>query len=150
VAKPGKQAERKREKQVVDLSIQPAPDPPPIVIPAGLTTEDEAVLPAWSCIEGWEAQVVQRTVRSVQTGQLTDFAVSLQTRPEGSDEGWSDVERVDCAHGSGVHVDQYKADGTKKKVHEVVPDDCRKSLDKALTWALDYIWDVERRTTGWV
>lgn len=123
-------------------------EPSPVCAPEGPTIADETCYPTWSSIEGLEAQVVVRTVRLEQGGVLTSFAVMLQVRSEGTDEGWMDVERVDCAHGE-VHVDLYRQNGAKEKSRDLVPLECRSNLDKALTWAMDYIWDIERRTIGW-
>ena len=123
------------------------PDPP-VVETSVPTDEDETVFATLSCIDGMEAQVVTRTVRARQTGELVEFAIMLQVRDEGTEEAWCDVERVDCAHGQ-VHADRYTKGGTKYKDYHVVPQGCQDDLDAALKWATDYIWDVERRTTGW-
>jgi hypothetical protein len=95
----------------------------------------------------YEMQVVVRSVRSQQNGQLVDFAACLQARLRDVDEGWADVERVDCAHGY-VHVDRFDADGTPTKDATIVPAECKTDLDLAIVWATGYIWDLQSRMTG--
>ncbi len=140
----GKQSKIKKEKTAVDKTVPP---PPSVAAAEGPTTEETVAFPTFCVIEGHEAQVVQREVRLDQSGQLVEFAIMLQMRPEG-DDAWMEVERVDCAHGE-VHVDQTGKDGVVVKNHAIVPPACRSDLDKALKWACDYIWDIEERTVTW-
>lgn len=117
--------------------------------------DQEASDPAWDDTQVFvlpgpslkqEVQLVQRVRRYPESGRLVDFCVSIQTRDADVDEGWCDVERVDCAHGV-VHVDR-DAGGASEKDTDSVPPDVRDDLDKAYAWALDYIWDVEEKLGG--
>lgn len=138
------QGKRKSQHRASDMSAPLAPDIAPYV---GPTTEHEDVIFAGQ-INGYDLQVVSRTVRADQGGRLVDFAVCLQARAADADEGWAEVERVDCAHGF-VHVDRLDADGRAIKDKDLVPGDCRTDLDRAMTWAHRYIWDIQARMTGW-
>jgi hypothetical protein len=121
------------------------PDEPPQA--PGTTWDTHNVYPVWAG-EEFEAQIYQREKRDAQTGQLVNFAVGLDVRPAGGDEAWVQVERVDVAHGF-VHVDRYTRDGQQAKVTDIVPPECENDLDAALQWAIDYVWDVERRMARW-
>lgn len=95
-----------------------------------------------------EVQVVQRVRRNPESGRLVDFCVSIQVRDLGADEGWCDIERVDCKHGF-VHVDRQSPGGETTKDVNSVPAGVGDNLDKAYVWACDYVWEVEERLRGW-
>ncbi len=144
-----KQDKRKRDAHAADLT-----QPPP---PPGWVKHWEASKPEWDDEQtvpiplpgsGQEAQVVQRIRRHPQSGRLVDFAVSVQIRDAGTDDGWCDVERVDCKHGY-VHVDQGDTCGGSRKDESCIPPGVGDDLDKALTWALGYVWDIDDRLKGW-
>jgi hypothetical protein len=97
----------------------------------------------------WECQVYQRTRLDPETGRLVDFATAIQVRSVDADEGWIDIERVDCAHGE-VHVDRTGPNGKTQKDYECVPEDCRDNLDRAFRWGVEYVWDTEVRLKGWI
>lgn len=128
------------------------PPPPPAWVletaDAGPTIEVCNVIPAWSPDAGLEVQIVQREVRTETSGQLVEFAVQIEAREVGGTD-WSLVVRVDTAH-EHVHCDR-GVRGTKaeEKDEETVPLECRESLDTALSWALDYVWNVQLRIEEW-
>lgn len=80
-----------------------------------------------------------------KAGMLVDFAVGLCTRPlkpdDITDDRWADVVRVDCAHGNGAHVDDYRP-RNKEKNYDVVPSDVREDIDAAMVWAIKSVNEV--------
>ncbi len=143
------QDQKKREARSADMGQSPAPP--------GWVKHQENSDPAWDDTAivpvlwpSWdqELQIVQRTRRHPQTGQLVDFCVSIQIRGLDVDEGWCDIERVDCCHGY-VHVDRQSVGGGLTMVEECIPHDARGDLDRALKWALDYAWNLDERLKGW-
>lgn len=145
----GKQDKRKRDAHTADMTQHPP-------LPAWVN-QRQASRPEWDDTyvvpypvpgSGKEVQIVQRTRRQPETGQLVDFAVTIQFREDGTDEGWCDIARVDCEHGY-VHVDRMESSGASVKDRDCIPSGVGDDLDKALSWALDYIWDVDERLKGW-
>lgn len=141
-----KQDKQKRDAHIADLTQ--LPDAPEWVQhqAASDTAWDDTTA---THVAGYQldVQVVQRLRRHPQSSRLVDFCVSIQVR-EPDDEAWCDIERVDCQHGF-VHVDRQAPGGTSTKDPDCVPASARENLDKALTWALDYVWDLEERLKGW-
>lgn len=145
----GKQDRDKRDRRAKDMSIDPAP-------PAWVS-EREASDPSWNeniaspvyvAGDSFEAQIFQRTRRNPSNGRLVDFAIGVQIRSAGTDEGWVDVVRVDCAVGA-VHVDRCHPNGKTEKDFACVPKNCRDNLDKAFKWAQGYCWDTDVRLEEW-
>ncbi len=143
-----KKSKRKGRTHAVDMSARPEPPPDEPMGEDEPSDENQTVYPVYSCVDGYEAQVVTRERRLRKNGKLVAFAAMVQVRGQG-EEAWMDVERVDCAHGQPVHVDRYDRKQKQHKNKQVVPPECRENLDSGLRWALDYIWDVEGRLTGW-
>src|SRR5690349_13542195 len=114
------------------MSMPAPPDVPPY---NGPKTDGHSVDVLWP-LAGLELQIVDRQTRSFPEGRLVDFAVSLEGRPEDSDEGWANLARVDCATGF-VHVD----DPGHHHDASPVPANCRTDLEAAHRWALGYCWD---------
>ncbi len=79
-------------------------------------------------------QVVDRRTLWTANRRLVDFAVVLQMRRVGA-ESWIEVLKVDTAH-RRVHVHVWGDRDT-----EVVPSDCRTSIERAHLWALGYVWN---------
>lgn len=101
--KPGKSAETHRKRHVADMSGE-IPRPPWV-------DAYDASVPEWDVCDvipfyvsaQWDGQVYQRVRRDPESNQVVDFAVAIQVQPAGSDEGWVDLARIDCAHGE-VHI----------------------------------------------
>lgn len=142
-----KQGKKKRDVRSVDMSEPPAaPD---------WVQHKEASKPGWDDTQVFpvpstsrEVQIVQRVRRNPQSGRLVDFCVSIHIRELDVDEGWCEIERVDCDHGY-VHVDRQTLSRSTMKDADCVPPEVRENLDKAFGWAQDYIWDLEARLKGW-
>ena len=146
--KPGKASQLHRTQRAVDKSLPPSPRP---WVQANLDSspsDDEHTALPFYVNEEWEGQVYQRT-RINATGRLVDFATAVQLRRAGSDDGWIDIERVDCAHGE-VHIDRSLPNGTTAKDSTKIPADCRDNLDRAFKWATDYVWDTGERLRPWL
>lgn len=79
-------------------------------------------------------QVVDRRTVWTVNRRLVDFAVILQVRRIG-DDSWVEVLKVDTAH-RVVHV-HIRGD----RHVEIVPPDCRASIERAHRWALGYVWN---------
>lgn len=136
------------QRGLVDGTIQPEPEEiAPTYADSDVVADVKAhLIPGFG---DWEVQIVERTVRLAESGQLVEFAAMIQVRAEGTDDDWVDVERVDCAHGH-VHVDQFDSSGKQTKNERVVPEECKTDLDRARVWGSDYIWDIETRMRGWL
>lgn len=79
-----------------------------------------------------------------KAGMLVDFAVGLCSRPLNptqANDSWEDVVRVDCAHGKGAHVDDYRP-RNKEKNYDVVPNDVSGDIDAAMVWAVKFVDQV--------
>lgn len=144
--KPGKTAERHRQHHLVDKSGD-IPRPPWVeAFEASQPEWDETEVFPFYVNEEWDGQVYQRVRRHPDTRQVVDFAAAIQMQPAGTDEGFVDVARIDCAHGE-VHI--HSGSGEKAARDSAgVPPDCRENLDRAHMWALDYVWDIPARLKG--
>jgi hypothetical protein len=133
------------QRRLVDLGL--VPDQPR---PDGGEARERKVFKfaAWAS-EDKDCEIVQVEERLVSTGRLVEFAIMLQLRGRGADE-WQCVERIDCAHGSPTHLHVFAPDGSETRPQGAVPSSCLDDLDKALKWAVTYMWDTERRLEPWL
>lgn len=139
------------ERGLKDLTQHPEPEGWPArrrkaIETSGLVETTDSQLIWWTPDE-WEYLVCERRGHSAANNELLDFAVVLQQRLSDEDKGWADVARVDTCHDC-VHVHRYDREGKDSWDENRVPTDCRDNLDRAITWARGYIWDIVQAVFG--